>query len=55
MKDLIDRISRSAKRLQAFWKLSREEELAVEALRKEIRIHLRYSVRLYLKSLFRKR
>lgn len=54
MKVLISKIARSAQRLQAFWKLCQDEELAVEALRREIRLHLKLSIKLYLKSLFKK-
>lgn len=52
MKALIDRIMRSAQRLQEFWELTRETQAAEYGLKRETRLHLWYSIKLYLRTLF---
>jgi hypothetical protein len=51
MKALIDRILRSAQRLQEFWELRKETQAAEYAFRREARLHLRQSFQLWLKTL----
>jgi len=54
MKALIDRILRSAQRLQEFWELRKETQAAEYAFRREAGLHLRHSFKLWLKSHFRR-
>lgn len=52
MKALIDKILRSAQRLQEFWELTKEAQAAEYAFKREAGLHLRHSIRLYLQTLF---
>lgn len=55
MKRLIEKIYRSAQRLRDFWELSEETREAEYMLKREIRLHLWYSLKLFLKNLFQKK
>ena len=56
MKALIDRILRSAQRLQEFFELAMQDEDSAPAVkvayRRETRLHLCHSIKLYFRSLF---
>lgn len=52
MKALIDRILRSAQRLQRLWELSKETEAAKVVFKREVRLNLRHSLGLYFRTLF---
>ncbi len=54
MEKLINLINRSTARMQKFLNLAKEDYLAELALSREIRLHLRLSIKLYFRDLLKR-